>query len=163
MIQFKDVTIGDKELILSYTYWGERQNCDLSFSNIISWRFLYGTQYAIVADFLVFRFFTDTHLAYMMPLPKPRKLPDGTYKVEPCDECSAYVLKAIREDAVSMGHPFLMLGVCNYMRDIIEKYFPDDFDIKTDRDYSDYIYTRDKLINLSGKKLQSKRNHINRF
>ena len=49
------------------------------------------------------------------------------------------------------------------MRDIIEKYFPDDFDIKTDRDYSDYIYTRDKLINLSGKKLQSKRNHINRF
>ena len=163
MIQFKDVTIGDKELILSYTYWGERQNCDLSFSNIISWRFLYGTQYAIVADFLVFRFFTDTHLAYMMPLPKPRKLPDGTYKVEPCDECSAYVLIAIREDAVSMGHPFLMLGVCNYMRDIIEKYFPDDFDIKTDRDYSDYIYTRDKLINLSGKKLQSKRNHINRF
>lgn len=163
MIQFKDVTIGDKELIQSYIFWGERQNCDLSFSNIISWRFFYGTQYAIVSGFLVFRFFANRHLAYMMPIPKPHRLADGTYRVQPCDECSVYVIRAIRDDAIAMGHPFLMLGVCNYMRDIIEKYFPDTFDIKTDRNYSDYLYTRDKLINLPGKKLQSKRNHINRF
>ena len=163
MIKFKDVTIDDKDLIQSFTLWGERQNCDLSFANLISWRFLYNTQYAVVDDYLVFRFYTGRHLAYMMPVPRPRRMDDGTFRVEPCDECSVNVIRAIRDDSIAMGHPFLMLGVCNYMRDIIEDTFKDTFEIKPDRDYSDYIYTRDKLVNLSGKKLQSKRNHINKF
>ena len=163
MIKFKDVTVDDKDLIQSFTLYGERQNCDLSFANLISWRFLYNTQYAVVNDYLVFRFYTGRHLAYMMPVPRPREQEDGSLRVEPCDECSVSVIRAIRDDSIAMGHPFLMLGVCNYMRDIIEKYFPDTFDIKPNRDYSDYIYTRDKLVNLSGKKLQSKRNHINKF
>ena len=163
MIKFKDVTVDDKDLIQSFTLYGERQNCDLSFANLISWRFLYNTQYAVVDDYLVFRFYTGRHLAYMMPVPRPRRQEDGSLKVEPCDECSVSVIRAIRDDSIAMGHPFLMLGVCNYMRDIIEKHFPDTLDIKPDRDYSDYIYLRDKLVSLSGKKLQSKRNHINKF
>ncbi len=163
MIKFRDITDDDKELLQSYTIWGERQNCDLSFANIISWKFLYNTRYAIVDDYLVVRFYAGRHLAYMMPIPKPKKMEDGTFRVQPCDECSVSVIKAIRDDSIAMGHPFLMLGVCNYMRDLIENAFPDTFDIKTDRDRSDYIYTREKLVNLSGKKLQSKRNHINKF
>lgn len=163
MIKFRDITTDDKELIQSFTLWGERQNCDLSFSNLISWQFLYNTQYAIVDDYLVFRFYAGHHLAYMMPIPRPVRQEDGTFRVQPCDECSVSVIRAIRNDSIAMGHPFLMLGVCNYMRDLIEKYFPDTFTINADRDRSDYIYTRDKLMHLSGKKLQSKRNHINKF
>ena len=86
MIKFKDITEDDKELIQSFTLWGERQNCDLSFSNLISWRFLYNTQFAIVDDYLVFRFYMGHHLAYMMPVPRPKRQEDGTFKVEPCDE-----------------------------------------------------------------------------
>lgn len=163
MIKFKDVTVADKALIQSFTLWGVRQNCDLSFANLISWRFLYNTQFAVVNDYLVFRFYAGRHLAYMAPVARPKQRPDGTMRVEPCDECSAEVIRAMHDDAIAMGHPFLMLGVCNYMRDVIETHFPDVFDIKTERDYSDYIYERDKLVNLSGKKLQSKRNHINKF
>jgi len=163
MIKFKDITTDDKELIQSFTLWGERQNCDLSFSNLISWQFLYNTQYAIVDDYLVFRFYADRHLAYMMPVPRPVKQEDGSFRVLPCDECSVNVIRKIRDDSIAMGHPFLMLGVCNYMRDLIEQRFPDTFNINPDRNRSDYIYMRDKLVHLSGKKLQSKRNHINKF
>jgi uncharacterized protein len=163
MIKFKDLTTADKDIIQGFTLWGDRMNCDLSFANLISWRFLYNTQFAIVEDYLVFRFYAGHHLAYMMPLAKPREQADGTFKVEPCDECSVRVIRAIRDDSIAMGHPFLLLGVCNYMTSIIEEAFPDTFQIKPDRDYADYVYTRDKLINLSGKKLQSKRNHINKF
>lgn len=163
MIKFKDLSTADKDLIQGYTLHGERQNCDLSFANLISWKFLYNTQFAIVDDYLVFRFYTGHHLAYMMPIPKPTRAEDGTLRVVPCDECSVNVIKAIRNDSIAMGHPFLMMGVCNYMTDIIEDAFPDTFEIKSDRDYADYIYARDKLTNLSGKKLQSKRNHINKF
>ena len=41
MIQFKDIELEDKELITSFTLNSPRQNCDLSFSNLCSWRFLY--------------------------------------------------------------------------------------------------------------------------
>lgn len=163
MIKFKDVTVDDRELIQSFTLGGERQNCDLSFANLISWRFLYNTQYAIVDGYLVFRFYVERHLAYMLPVAKPKLQEDGSYKVLPDDECEAGVLRTMREDSIAMGHPFLLMGVCNYMCDIIETHFPGVFNIKPQRDYSDYIYTREKLMHLSGKKLQSKRNHINKF
>ncbi len=163
MIRFKDIRTADKDLIQRFTIWNERQNCDLSFANLISWRFLYNTQFAIVDDYLVFRFYAGHHLAYMMPIPKPKQQEDGSFKVEPCDECSLKVIDAMRDDSLSMGHPFLMMGVCNYMVDIIEGKFPDRFVFEPDRDRSDYIYEREKLIHLSGKKLQSKRNHINKF
>ena len=163
MIKFQDVTVADKATIEAFTLYGERQNCDLSIANLISWRFLYNTQFAIVDDYLVFRFYAGHHLAYMLPIPRPTADADGKLSVKPCDECSLNVIRAIREDATAMGHPFLMMGVCNYMVDLIEQVFPDTFDIKPDRDYADYVYTREKLVNLSGKKLHGKRNHINKF
>ena len=45
----------------------------------------------------------------------------------------------------------------------LEKLFPDEFVHIQDDDYIDYVYLREKLARLNGKKLQSKRNHINRF
>ena len=68
MIKFHDVKTTDRELIQRYTLCGDRMNCDLSFANIISWRFLYNTQIAEVDGFLVFRFYTGHHLAYMDPV-----------------------------------------------------------------------------------------------
>ena len=56
MIEFKEISLQDKELITQYTMNSGRRNCDLSFSNLCSWRFLYHTQFAIVDDFLIFKF-----------------------------------------------------------------------------------------------------------
>ena len=163
MIRFKDVTIDDRETIESFTIWGNGQNCDLSFPNIIIWRFLYNTQYAIVDDYLIFRFYAGHHLAYMMPIARPKLCDDGRMRVLPCEECDINVIKAIREDSIAMGHPLLILGVSNYMCDVIDSRLPDMFNVRPERDYADYIYTREKLVRLSGKKLQSKRNHTNKF
>lgn len=163
MIRFHDITTADRALIQAFTMDGERQNCDLSFANLVSWRFLYNTQYAILDDYLVLRFYSGRHLAYMMPVPSPRLRTDGTSGAEPCDRGLASVIRAIRDDSIAMGHPFLMLGVCGRMRDVIERAFPDTFDIRPDRDFSDYIYLRERLATLAGKKLQAKRNHTNRF
>ena len=68
MIDFKDITLQDKDTITGYTMNSCRRNCDLSFSNLCSWRFLYHTKFAIVDDWLVFKFWAGEKLAYMMPV-----------------------------------------------------------------------------------------------
>lgn len=148
MIEFKDITLQDKNTITAYTMNSCRRNCDLSFSNLCSWRFLYDTKFAIVDNFLVFKFWAGGELAYMMPV--------GSGNPEKA-------VKALIEDARQEGQPFCMLGVCSCMREDLENIAPGQFTFTADRDYADYIYLRSDLATLKGKKFQPKRNHINKF
>jgi hypothetical protein len=148
MIPFKDITLADKDTITSFTMKSDRRNCDLSFSNLCSWRFLYDTQFAVVDNFLVFKFWAGEQLAYMMPV--------GTGDLKA-------VLWELIEDARKENQHFCMLGVCSNMRTDLEAILPEQFTFTEDRDYADYIYLRSDLSTLKGKKFQAKRNHINRF
>ncbi|MCC8188552.1 MAG: phosphatidylglycerol lysyltransferase domain-containing protein [Bacteroides sp.] len=148
MIDFKELTIQDKELVTSFTMKSKRRNCDLSFSNLCSWKFLYKTQLAVIEDFLIFKFWTDERLAYMLPVG------EGDLKS---------VLIQLREDARKEGQLFCLLGVCSECVAQIEQCMPGEFEFSADRDYADYIYLRTDLAELKGKKFQSKRNHINKF
>lgn len=148
MIPFKDITLADKDTITSFTLKSDRRNCDLSFSNLCSWRFLYDTQFAVVNNFLVFKFWAGEQLAYMMPVGS------GDLKA---------MLHELIEDAARERQPFCMLGVCSSMCAVLEEIMPGQFIFTEDRDYADYIYLRTDLATLKGKKFQPKRNHINRF
>lgn len=68
MIAFKPIDLSDKETVQKYTLCSPRRNCDLSFVNLYSWRFLYQTEIAEMDGFLLFRFYADGQLAYMMPV-----------------------------------------------------------------------------------------------
>ena len=96
MIEFKDITLADKDLIQSFTLGSLRRNCDLSFANLCSWIFLYQTKYAVMDNYLLLRFYAGEELAYMMPV--------GTGDVKP-------VLEALIKDAEEMGAKLRMLGV----------------------------------------------------
>lgn len=148
MITFKDITLEDKETITRYTLKSARRNCDLSFSNLCSWRFLYHTQFAEVNGFLLLKFWTTENLAYMMPVG------EGDLKE---------TVHLLMEDARQDGSNFRMLGVCPIARGDLESVMPGEFTFISDRDYADYLYLRTDLATLTGKKFQSKRNHINKF
>ena len=148
MIPFKDIELQDKELITSFTLNSPRRNCDLSFSNLCSWRFLYNTKFAIMDGFLLLKFWADGELVYMMPI--------GNGDLNK-------VLDALIEDANREGEPFCLLGICAGMCSDLETFMPGRFQFTADRDYADYVYLRSDLATLSGKKFQAKRNHINKF
>lgn len=72
-------------------------------------------------------------------------------------------MELIIQDAHQNYIPFQMKGVSVVMWENIQREMPGMFHYIHDRNNDEYIYLSEKLIGLSGKKLQSKRNHINRF
>ena len=148
MIPFKNIDISDKEIISNFTLHSAWQNCDFSFSNLCSWRFLYGTQFSIVDGFLLLKFWVDGELCYMMPIGS-----GDLHKI---------VLRLMK-DAEKEGAPFCMIGNTEEMCRLLEAAFPRRFTFSADRDFADYLYLREELSSLSGKKFQAKRNHVNKF
>ena len=152
MLTFKKITIEDKDAITAYTHASSLYNCDFAFTNMCSWQFLYDSEYAISDDFLFIRFYIEDkdhkRLAYMFPVG------NGNLK---------RAMDILGKDAEEMGRPLLILGITPESKDKIETLSPGHFTYIQERDYFDYIYLREDLTTLKGKKLQSKRNHINKF
>lgn len=148
MLSFRRLDIEDKQTVQKYTLRSKRRNCDLTFANLYSWRFLYLTEIAEYGGFLLFRFYVDGELSYMLPV--------GEGDIKP-------VMEELMSDARMKGIPFVMYGVCKENCEELESLFPGKFVFTSDRDYSDYLYLRSDLSTLSGKKFQPKRNHINKF
>lgn len=149
MINFKTIEISDKKAIDACLSSNIYQSCDFCFANLYSWGCKFQTVFAIISDTLFLQFRdSDGQLYYMMPIGKMplRK-----------------ALEMIIEDASAKYIPFRMKGVSSVMWKQIEQGMPGMFHFIHDRNNDEYIYLTEKLIGLSGKKLQSKRNHINRF
>lgn len=148
MIPFHPLTLADRDLVQQRVLHSDYRYCDYNFLNLIGWRFMYDTEVADYKGWLLFRFKADGHLAYQIPVGNGDRRD---------------IIKDMLDDAQQQGHPFLMLGVFEHALAQLEMAMPGYFFAKADRNYSEYIYSRDKLSTLSGKKLQPKRNFINRF
>lgn len=149
MINFKTIELSDKKVIDACLANNVYQSCDFCFANLYSWNCKFQTVFAVINETLFLQFKeSDGQLYYMMPMGKMplRK-----------------AFEIIIEDANIKYIPFRMKGVSSVMWKQIEQEMPGMFHFIHDRNNDEYIYVTEKLINLSGKKLQSKRNHINRF
>ncbi|MDR3251272.1 MAG: phosphatidylglycerol lysyltransferase domain-containing protein [Tannerella sp.] len=149
---FKPVTPADREAIVACTAGSSCLNCDYAFANMCSWSFLYESAFAVSDGFLYIRFYVEQkghrHLAYMFPV--------GSGDVK-------RAVETIESDAESMGYTLLILGVTPDAKVTLNGLFPDKFTYIVEREYFDYIYLREELVELKGKKFQPKRNHINKF
>lgn len=151
---FQPISLTDRDAISAFTLNAPYSNCDFAFANMCSWRFLYDTEYAIEDGFLFIRFYIEENagrrLAYMIPIGHG-DLPEAIRKLDENNHVNGF------------GHPLLVLGITPEARRELEAACPNEFAYMADRDYFDYIYLREELLTLRGKKLQSKRNHVNRF
>ena len=121
-VPFQPITIKDKEIITSFIFPSNYRNCDYSFANMCSWRFIYDSEYAVVDDFLLIRFWIEdkTRLAYMTPV--------GTGNLK-------YAVDLLEADSLEHGHPLCMLGVTPDAKEELEKAFPGGFFYIPERDY----------------------------
>ena len=73
------------------------------------------------------------------------------------------VVNKLIEEAHSQGMPFKMFAACHFVENQISDEMKERFILEPNRDNFDYVYYREELATLKGKKFQQKRNHVNRF
>lgn len=149
-ISFLHPKLEDRELIEGYLSLINRQICDLTFTNIYLWSRFFKTEFAIYKDTLLF---------------KSKNEQGDTSFVFPVGELESVkiVLKDIREYFHSRRAPFNLHLVMPWQFEILEELYPEEYSIEYQRDLADYVYSREKLATLTGKKYHGKRNHINKF
>lgn len=149
MINFKQIQLSDKKDIDACFVGNKYRACDFCFTNLYAWNAKFKSVFSIQHQTLFLRFTdSDGQIYYMMPIGK-MPLSDA--------------FELIIQDARDNNLPFQMKAISERMWNNIQEEMPGRFQYFNDRDNDEYIYLSEKLIKLSGKKLQSKRNHINRF
>ncbi len=149
MIDFKNVEITDKKWIDPLLAAADYRGCHQNFTNIFAWAGIYQYRVSEVQGYLVVKGYYEEMGHYYF-------YPAGRGNIES-------VLAALKADADANGHKFILAGLSAEDKKVLDSLFPGKFSYRADRDEFDYIYLLDKLVSLSGKKLQAKRNHINRF
>ena len=145
MLNFHPVTPQDRERIHAYLYFAKGHGCEYSFANLLFW----GDQQVSFdgCSPLIYSCFGKWK-SYQLPIGCDR-LPDA--------------IRALRQDAKRRGIPFRLFGLTKAETLLLETLFPGEFRFSPARDSFDYVYDIHRLAELKGKKLQSKRNHCNRF
>ncbi|WP_019850310.1 DUF2156 domain-containing protein [Desulfitobacterium sp. PCE1] len=148
MIDFKKVEISDKEWVKPLLRASDLSGCHQNFTNLFSWSETYHYQVAKVNDYLVVKGRLEETYYYFYPA--------GTGDVQP-------VLEEMKKDAQENNHEFIVLGISLENMATLKEVYPEHFEYEEMRDSFDYVYQAEKLASLAGRKLQAKRNHINRF
>ncbi len=149
-MEFQIPTIMNMERIRTVMEKNTKRGCEMSPANIMLWARHYHTEIAFWGEDIIFRSLRE----------------DGIYSycVNLLDVADAKQLfLKVLELANEQKQPLFMHCVVEEEWELINSWFPEQYQIEYDRDDADYIYSREKLAALSGKKLHGKRNHIHRF
>lgn len=148
MPDFKEITLADKSWMTELFRKGNLNSEEYNFTFCFIWREAFGYKAARFGDYVVVSSEKEGTASYLFPA--------GSGDVAP-------VIEALRERAKRRGERLEFHCVLALHKALLETMYPNEFTFKELTDYYDYVYDAESLISLSGKKLHSKRNHINRF
>lgn len=144
MDTFKKPEISDKVWVDEILKSFYAPSLEYSFSTLFLWADIIDTKIAKHKSCLIARYGENHYL-----FPAGNNDEDKISAIE-------WILKH-SDSAVSFG------GVGEKEKEFLEKNFSKKFSYTENRNMGDYVYTTEQLSTLKGKKLSSKRNHINRF
>lgn len=146
MIQFEELSLKHKETFSKMVCDSGCYGADYSFANNYIWRHSFNPMV----------YFTESRMLLFMPNFNVYAYPKGEGNLEEA-------MTLLLDDAHERGLKLKLRGLTEKALKEFLPLYGDMFEISEDRNSADYIYTADKLCNLPGRHLSSKRNHINRF
>lgn len=149
MLDFRTPTLEDKERIDSFVRKCGQIGCDVSFTNTFIWRQRYDIRVAFDDDTYYKAYAIDGKISgYAAPVTK------GDLRK---------AIDTVVADARERGVEPLIGLLSDANAELLRHMYADKVRITEDRDSFDYIYERENLATLGGKKYHAKRNHIARF
>lgn len=146
MLNFKKIEREDYPILKAYFNAYPSRQCDRSVGTIIMWHEYYGNYYAITDGTLILLSKFKNKICFSFPIGK---------------DINAG-LDAIDEYCKENSLPCIMCSVNKNELPILFKRYSYCV-VEPDRNMFDYIYEKDAIMNLSGKKYSTPRNHINKF
>ena len=149
MLEFCKISTKDIVRFNKYREKDPSNASESSFTTFFIWDNYYNLECSENGEFFFLRFnIKNKEPSYFFPIG------NGNIK-KAIDELSEY--------AASKGEKLCFRLVSKENKEKLIKLFGDRFSVKESRDSFDYVYLTEKMISLSGKKLHSKRNHLNYF
>jgi len=147
IVEFKPVEIQDKEIFDEYFMADPPEISEFTFTNLFMWKHRYHPQWAQWENELLIIFYPEKSSPFGLP-------PVGTGDKSGAMHVLFDELEKVTSEAkiYRAGESF----VNNYVD--FKRYA-----CIEDRDNSDYVYSTNDLIQLSGRKYHRKKNHLNRF
>ena len=146
MIDWKEITLADKTAIEDKICASGCHGADYSFANLFIWRKAYKPLIAFCGD----------RLLVGMPQWSVYAYPKGDGDVKGS-------IELLLDEAHGRGEKLVIRGLTDKTLQEFLPLYGDRFEIEEDRDNADYIYSVEKLCELPGRHLSSKRNHIKHF
>lgn len=148
MLEFRKPELSDKEWVNNVMEHSGDMACEYCFGNLYMWSGVY-----------------DNTIVNYNGLFIARDGNDEVMYIYPCGEGDkkAAVTELIAHSEKYDNVPLKMYCLTPSKVRELEEMMPGKFDFVPMRDYFDYIYLTDDLINLAGRKYHSKRNHLSYF
>jgi len=143
MLDFKKATLADRDAICGILSKSPCHSMEYNFTLMFMWQEQYGFEFSIDGGTLYMRA-GCREKSYLFPCGDDLKT--ATDKL--FELCKG-------------GLSFYSLT--DEQKGFLEREYPDKFIFTENRNAGDYVYLSESLASLTGKKLSSKRNHINRF
>lgn len=146
MLEFKKISLDDYEILKAFSLAYPARQCDRSAGATVMWADYYDNYYAVYDGTITFTSNFTGGMCFTYPVGRN------------VDE----MLDRIREYCIEKNIPMTVCGVNKDEIDFVKAKYPD-CEISADRDWFDYLYEKDAIMSLSGRKYATQRNHINKF
>ena len=154
-LEFKPVELEDKEIIDSYSFRFGGDSCQHSFVSMYGHFGKYGDSYCEQDGWLYINragLNSEDKKVYLCPL--------GDASDE--DGCRR-AIETLLEDAASEGRRVVFETATKAAKERIEELLPGVFRFEYSRDWAEYVYTRNKLVNLPGSHMSKRRYQYKSF
>lgn len=158
---FDNLTPEETELLNSYFDGYDYESSGHTLIANYIWRNTHHISWQIIGDYLCIgalgELDPEEDKQYFMSFPLTRT---GTYDLDSLKKTLFTAQKMFRKRGQNLNMSLIPQSLVHYLTEI----FPEEsLYIEHDRDEDDYIYLREDLVKLSGRKLHQKKNHLNYF